>query len=60
MPDTQSFCGRFRIAISWPHLPMMASDAGATFFSTMCARGAIESDLMTIAGGSRVSPGTEK
>ena len=45
--------GRFRIAISWPYLPMMASDTGATFFSIMCAPGAIEKSLIRIAGGSQ-------
>jgi hypothetical protein len=39
---------------------MMASDTGATFFSIMCAPGAIEDALMQIAGGSRISSGDEK
>ncbi|MDH3763009.1 MAG: hypothetical protein OEU50_18690 [Gammaproteobacteria bacterium] len=56
----EALFGRFRIAISWPHLPMMASDTGATFFSIMCAPGAIEDALMQIAGGSRISSGDEK
>ncbi|MDH3635622.1 MAG: hypothetical protein OES20_13065 [Gammaproteobacteria bacterium] len=47
----EALYGRFRIAISWPHLPMMASDTGATFFSIMCAPGAIQDSLTKIAGG---------
>jgi hypothetical protein len=58
--QAEALYGRFRIAISWPHLPMMASDTGATFFSIMCAPGAIEDALMQIAGGSRISSGDEK
>ncbi len=42
---------RFRIAINWPHLPMVASETGATFFSIMCAPGAIEEALIQGAGG---------
>jgi hypothetical protein len=42
---------RFRIAINWPHLPMVASKTGATFFSIMCAPGAIEEALIQGAGG---------
>ena len=49
----EALYARFRIAVSWPHLPMMASDTGATFFSIMCAPGAIESTLMKVAGGVR-------
>jgi len=48
----EALFGRFRIAISWPHLPMMASETGATFFSIMCAPGAIEDSLTRVAGGS--------
>lgn len=48
----EALYGRFRIAISWSHLPMMSSDTGATFFSIMCAPGAIEKSLTRIAGGS--------
>jgi hypothetical protein len=47
----EALYGRFRIAISWPHLPMIASETGATFFSIMCAPGAIEDSLTRIAGG---------
>jgi hypothetical protein len=39
--QVEALYGRFRIALSWPHLPMIASDTGATFFSIMCAPGAI-------------------
>ena len=42
---------RFRIAINWPHLPMMKSDTGATFMSIMCAPAAIEEALEEVAGG---------
>jgi hypothetical protein len=42
---------RFRIAISWPHLPMIQSDTGATFFNIMCAPNAIEESLIKAAGG---------
>jgi hypothetical protein len=48
----QALYARFRIAISWPHLPMMSSDTGATFFSIMCAPRAIEKALTLVAGGS--------
>ena len=56
----EALYARFRIAISWPHLPMLKSDTGATFFSIMCAPGAIESALMQVAGGSRTDRGSEK
>jgi hypothetical protein len=42
---------RFRIAISYPHLPMIQSDTGATFFNIMCAPNAIEEALIKAAGG---------
>jgi hypothetical protein len=51
----EALYGRFRIAISWPHLPMIASETGATFFSIMCAPGAIEQSLTRVAGGSTES-----
>ena len=41
---------RFRIAINWPHLPMMASETGATFMSIMCSPGAIEEALIKASG----------
>jgi len=41
---------RFRIAINWPHLPMMASETGATFMNIMCAPGAIEEALIKASG----------
>jgi hypothetical protein len=58
--QVEALYGRFRIALSWPHLPMIASDTGATFFSIMCSPGAIEDALMAIAGGSRKKSGSEK
>ena len=50
--NVEALYARFRIAISWPHLPMVSSDTGATFFSIMCAPGAIEDKLTLVAGGS--------
>lgn len=47
----EALYARFRIAISWPHLPMMASETGATFMSIMCAPGSIEEALTKVAGG---------
>jgi hypothetical protein len=41
---------RFRIAINWPHLPMVASDTGGTFMSIMCSPGAIEEALIQASG----------
>ena len=41
---------RFRIAINWPHLPMMASETGATFMSIMCSPCAIEEALIQASG----------
>jgi hypothetical protein len=58
--QVEALYGRFRIALSWPHLPMIASDTGATFFSIMCAPGAIEKALTEVAGGSREKSGSEK
>ena len=52
----EALYARFRIAISWPHLPMIASDTGATFFSIMCSPGAIETALTRVAGGTTERP----
>lgn len=41
---------RFRIAINWPHLPMIASETGATFMNIMCSPGAIEEALIQASG----------
>jgi hypothetical protein len=41
---------RFRIAINWPHLPMVASETGATFMNIMCSPGAIEEALIEASG----------
>jgi len=42
---------RFRIAINWPHLPMVAAPEGqGTFFSIMCAPGSIEEALIEASG----------
>jgi hypothetical protein len=49
--DVYALYARFRIAISWPHLPMIQSDTGATFFNIMCAPNAIEEALIKAAGG---------
>lgn len=48
--DVEALFARFRIAISWPHLPMMASETGATFMSIMCAPGSIEDALKAVGG----------
>ncbi len=49
--EVEALFARFRIAISWPHLPMMSSETGATFFSIMCAPEEIEKALTLVAGG---------
>ncbi|GMQ88031.1 MAG: hypothetical protein BMS9Abin08_1249 [Gammaproteobacteria bacterium] len=49
--DVYALYARFRIAISWPHLPMIQSETGATFFNIMCAPNAIEEALINAAGG---------
>jgi hypothetical protein len=42
---------RFRIAINYPHLPMVAAPEGqGTFFSIMCSPGAIEEALIMASG----------
>ncbi|UCC55281.1 MAG: hypothetical protein JSU75_07840 [Gammaproteobacteria bacterium] len=41
---------RFRIAINWPHLPMIASETGGTFFKIMCSPTAIEEALIQASG----------
>jgi hypothetical protein len=49
--DVYALYARFRIAISMPHLPMIASETGGTFFNIMCAPNAIEESLIKAAGG---------
>jgi hypothetical protein len=49
--SVEALFARFRIALSWPHLPMMASETGATFMSIMCAPGSIEDALVQVGGG---------
>jgi hypothetical protein len=49
--EAEALYGRFRIAIDWPHLPMVASESGATFFSIMCSPNAIEEALTKASGG---------
>jgi len=44
--EVYALYARFRIAISWPNLPMLQSDTGATFFNIMCAPNAIEEALI--------------
>ena len=46
----EALYARFRIAINWPHLPMVASASGGTFFSIMCSPGAIEEALIEASG----------
>ncbi|MDH3901224.1 MAG: hypothetical protein OEU51_09290 [Gammaproteobacteria bacterium] len=42
---------RFRIAINWPHLPMVAAPKGqGTFFKILCSPGAIEEALIQASG----------
>jgi len=50
--EVEALYGRFRIALSMPHLPMMKSDTGATFMSIMCSPDAIKEALTQAAGGS--------
>ena len=49
--EAEALYARFRIAIDFPNLPMVASSSGATFFSIMCAPNAIEEALTQAAGG---------
>jgi len=49
--EAEALYGRFRIAIDWPHLPMVASSNGGTFFSIMCSPNAIEESLIQASGG---------
>ena len=49
--DVYALYARFRIAISMPNLPMVASETGATFFNIMCAPNAIEEALIQASGG---------
>ena len=49
--EAEALYGRFRIALSWPHLPMMASETGATFMSIMCSPDGIKDALTEVAGG---------
>jgi hypothetical protein len=49
--EAEALYGRFRIAINWPHLPMVASSNGGTFFSIMCSPNAIEEALIKASGG---------
>ena len=48
--EIEALYARFRIAINWPHLPMVASESGGTFFSIMCSPGAIEEALIEASG----------
>ena len=47
--NSEALYARFRIAINWPHLPMVASESG-TFFKIMCSPGAIEEALIQASG----------
>lgn len=47
--EVEALYARFRIAISWPDLPMIQSKTGATFMSIMCSPGAIEDALKKVA-----------
>lgn len=46
----EALYARFRIAIAYMGLPMMANPTGGTFMNIMCAPGAIEDALMAAAG----------
>jgi hypothetical protein len=48
--EARALYARFRIAINWPHLPMVASKSGATFMNIMCSPGAIEEALIWASG----------
>ena len=48
--NAEALYARFRIAINWPHLPMVASESGGTFLSIMCSPGAIEEALIEASG----------
>jgi hypothetical protein len=49
--EAEALYGRFRIAMNWPHLSMLSSSTGATFFSIMCSPNAIEETLTKASGG---------
>jgi hypothetical protein len=49
--EVEALYGRFRLAMDWPDLPMVASESGATFFSIMCSPNAIEEALIKASGG---------
>ena len=48
--NVEALYARFRIAIAYLGLPMMANPTGGTFMNIMCAPGAIEEALMAAAG----------
>jgi hypothetical protein len=48
----EALYARFRIAIAYLGLPMMANPTGGTFMNIMCAPGAIE-DALTAAAGKK-------
>jgi hypothetical protein len=48
--NVEALYARFRIAIAYLGLPMMANSTGGTFMNIMCAPGAIEDALMAAAG----------
>ncbi len=58
--NVEALYARFRIAISWPNLPMMSSDTGATFLSIMCAPEAIKNALSEVAGAEEESRQDQK
>ena len=49
--DVEALYGRFRIAISMPHLPMVANPDGGTFMDIMCSPEGIREALTAAAGG---------
>lgn len=50
--NVEALYGRFRIAIAYLGLPMMANSTGGTFMNIMCAPGAIK-DALTAASGEK-------
>lgn len=48
--NVEALYARFRIAIAYLGLPMMANPTGGTFMNIMCAPGAIEEALLAAAG----------
>ncbi|OHA80883.1 MAG: hypothetical protein A2675_02210 [Candidatus Yonathbacteria bacterium RIFCSPHIGHO2_01_FULL_51_10] len=48
--NVEALYARFRIAIAYLGLPMMANPTGGTFMNIMCAPGAIEGAMLSVTG----------